>query len=129
MKIQGIDHISINAKKFSDSVRFYSDILGFEKMETVNFDGYSISYFKLPGNARLELFDYYGNNPETQRDETEVGLRHLAFTVENVAVHEAELRAQGVPIVLPTTEIPALGARVLLFSDPNGVVLEFCEKL
>ena len=26
-------------------------------------------------------------------------------------------------------DLPNLGARVLLFLDPNGVTLEFCEKL
>jgi hypothetical protein len=34
-----------------------------------------------------------------------------------------------VQITLSTLDLPNLGARVLLFLDPNGVVLEFCEKL
>ena len=38
-------------------------------------------------------------------------------------------RAEGVEITLPTCDLPNLGARVLLFLDPNGVTLEFCEKL
>jgi catechol 2,3-dioxygenase-like lactoylglutathione lyase family enzyme len=49
--------------------------------------------------------------------------------VEDVAVHEQLLRAEGVEITLPTCDLPNLGARVLLFLDPNGVTIEFCEKL
>jgi len=49
--------------------------------------------------------------------------------VEGVAEHEKRLRAEGVEITLPTCDLSNLGARVLLFLDPNGVTLEFCEKL
>ncbi len=31
--------------------------------------------------------------------------------------------------MLPTTDLPALGARVVLFLDPNGVTLEFCQPI
>jgi len=129
MKIKQIEHIAINTRNFEESAKFYRDILGFKQMETVELDGFSINYFELPGGNRLELFDYRGSNREVEREENDVGLRHLAFTVENVAEHEKELREAGVTIALPTTELPALGVRVLLFLDPNGVTLEFCEKL
>jgi predicted enzyme related to lactoylglutathione lyase len=49
--------------------------------------------------------------------------------VKDVAKHESELRKAGVEVTLPTTELPSLGARVLLFLDPNGVTVELCEKL
>ena len=39
------------------------------------------------------------------------------------------LRDKDVRIVLPTTDIPSLGVCVVLFLDPSGVTLEFCEKL
>jgi hypothetical protein len=39
------------------------------------------------------------------------------------------LREAGVEITLSTCDLPNLGARVLLFLDPNGVTIEFCEKL
>jgi len=49
--------------------------------------------------------------------------------VEDVAAHEKQLRLAGVEITLPTCDLPNLGVRVLLFLDPNGVTLEFCEKI
>jgi catechol 2,3-dioxygenase-like lactoylglutathione lyase family enzyme len=49
--------------------------------------------------------------------------------VQDVAEHERLLRDAGVEITLPTCDLPNLGARVVLFLDPNGITLEFCEKL
>ncbi len=129
MKILGIEHVSINVADMAASVEFYGRTLGLERLQTVPENGFAITYFALPGGRRLELFDYGGENPRPVRGETDVGLRHLALEVAGVAAAERELRARGVPIVLPTTELPELGVRVLLFEDPNGVTLEFCERL
>jgi catechol 2,3-dioxygenase-like lactoylglutathione lyase family enzyme len=129
MKIKGIEHVSINVADMEASLAFYGGVLGFERQQTVPEGGFEISYFRLPDGRRLELFDYKGSSPAPARGDSDVGLRHLAFEVEGVAAAEAELRSKGVRITLPTIELPELGARVLLFLDPNGVTLEFCEKL
>ena len=129
MDIKKIDHVSINIANFEKSLDFYSRILGFQRQQTVDCGDFDITYFELPDGSRLEFFDYHGKSPSQIRAENEIGLRHLAFQVADVAAHEAHLRAHGVEITLPTTELPSLNARVLLFLDPNGVTLEFCEKL
>jgi len=129
LNIRGIEHVSINTIDFDRSVDFYTRILGFKQQQTVDCGEFDITYFALPGGTRLELFDYHGKNPVIPLGEDVAGLRHLAFEVENVAAHEATLRAEGVEITLPTCDLPNLGVRVLLFLDPNGVTLEFCEPL
>ena len=129
MKVKGIDHVSLNVKDIKASVEFYGKVLGFRQLETVPFDGFSLVYFEIPGGGRLELFDYGGKNPKTERDETEAGLRHLAFAVDDVDEAERRLRAQGVKITLPATDLPSLNSRAILFLDPNGVTLEYCQKM
>ena len=130
MKVRGIDHVSINVRDMEASAKFYADVLGFRKLQTVPMDGgFSITYFEIPGGGRMELFDYAGANRAVQREESEVGLRHLAFSVDDVAAAERVLRGKGESIVLPTTDLPSLGAKVLLFLDPNGVTLEFCQPI
>ncbi|PWB56612.1 MAG: hypothetical protein C3F13_00625 [Anaerolineales bacterium] len=129
MKIKQIDHVSINVTDIQKSLDYYGRILGLTQQQTVDMGEFTITYFALPGGSRLELFDYHGKNPANPRAEDEVGLRHIAFQVEDVAAHEARLRSDGVQITLPTCALPDLGMRVLLFLDPNGVTLEFCEKL
>ena len=129
MNIRNIDHIAINCIDLTRSLDFYERILGFKRLQTVDCGDFDILYFALPNGARLELFDYHGRNRELVREDADSGLRHVAFQVEDVAAHEQLLRAEGVEITLPTCDLPNLGARVLLFLDPNGVTIEFCEKL
>jgi len=129
MEIKRVDHIAVNTIDFKQSICFYRDLLGFKQLGTVDMGDFTITYLELPGGGRLELFDYRGGNKSCERAESEAGLRHLAFEVDDVRKHEEILRAADVKIILTTTELPPLGARVLLFVDPNGVTLEFCEKL
>jgi catechol 2,3-dioxygenase-like lactoylglutathione lyase family enzyme len=129
VKIGNIDHVAINCRDLDKSLDFYGRVLGLKKLQTVDCGDFDILYFALPGGGRLELFDYRGRNRNLERAESDSGLRHLAFQVEDVAAHEALLRSEGVEITLSTCDLPNLGARVLLFLDPNGVTIEFCEKL
>ena len=129
MKVKGINHISLNVKDIKASIEFYGKVLGFRQLETVPFEGFSLVYFQIPGGGRLELFDYGGKNPKTDRDETEVGWRHLAFEVDDVDEAERHLRGHGVKITLAATDLPSLGSRAILFLDPNGITLEYCQKM
>ena len=130
MKVRAVDHISINVKDLAESEAFYAGVLGFRRLSTVPMDGgFSITYLEIPGGGRMELFDYHGTSRHPAREDSDIGLRHLCFAVDDVAAAETSFRAMGVPILLPTTDIPALGARVMLFLDPNGVTLELAEPL
>ena len=129
MNIKAIDHIAINCVDRRKSLDFYERILGFKQLQTVDCGEFDILYLALPNGSRLELFDYRGRNQVVIHQESDSGLRHLAFQVEDVAAHEILLRAEGVEVMLSTSDLPSLGARVLLFLDPNGVTIEFCESL
>jgi glyoxylase I family protein len=129
LEIGNIDHIAINCIDIQKSLEFYGRILGFKHLQTVDCGDFNIIYFALPGEARLELFDYHAQNRNPERQESDGGLRHIAFQVVDVAAHEELLKAAGVEITLSTCDLPNLNARVLLFLDPNGVTIEFCEKL
>ena len=129
MKIGSIDHVAINCIDIQKSLDFYGRILGFKQLQTVDCGDFDITYFALPGGGRLELFDFHGRNRSPARENGDAGLCQLAFQVEDVAAHEQALKAEGVQITLSTCDLPDLGARVLLFLDPNGATLEFCEKL
>ena len=129
MKIKNIDHIAINCIDLKKSLDFYGRILGLKQLQTVDCGDFDIVYFALPKGGRLELFDYHGKNRTLSHKEDDSGLRHVAFQVQDVAAHESLLRSEGVEVSLSTCDLPDLGARVLLFLDPNGVTVEFCETL
>jgi catechol 2,3-dioxygenase-like lactoylglutathione lyase family enzyme len=129
MKIRGVAHVAINTADIGRSVDFYGRILGWKQGESVPFEGFSLVYFDIPGGGRLELFDYGGKNPKATREESEAGLRHLAFAADDVDEAERHLRANGVPITMPATDLPSLKCRAILFLDPNGVTLELSQKM
>jgi catechol 2,3-dioxygenase-like lactoylglutathione lyase family enzyme len=124
-----IDHVAINCKEINKSLDFYGRILGFEQLQTVDCGDFDIIYFALPNSGRLELFDYHGKNRNPAREDSDCGLRHLAFKVKDVKAHERVLLSEGVTITLSTRDLPNLKSRVLLFLDPDGTTIEFCENI
>ena len=93
MKIRRIDHLSINVTNAARSYAFYRRVLGLKQLNTVDCGDFAITYFALPDGGRLELFDYHGKNAPHPHNESDAGMRHLAFEVEDVAKHEKLLKA------------------------------------
>ena len=59
--IKDINHVSINVKDMDASIDFYQDILGFEKLKSVDMPemDLDITYFQMSGvNSMLELIHY-----------------------------------------------------------------------
>lgn len=129
MKILGFNHIGINILDFDRSIAFYRDVLNVSVQKTVKMDDCTITYLIFENGERIELFDYYGGNVQQETEDSRVGYRHIAIQVDDVEAWEQHLRAHNVPIVLAATDIVDLGVQVLLFKDPNGVVLEFCKPI
>jgi catechol 2,3-dioxygenase-like lactoylglutathione lyase family enzyme len=54
MRAVELNHVSIHAKDLSESVRFYSEVLGLETIPTPNF-GYPVQWLRL-GDRQLHIF-------------------------------------------------------------------------
>jgi catechol 2,3-dioxygenase-like lactoylglutathione lyase family enzyme len=68
-----INHVSVNALDLQESVDFYVDLLGCEKLATPNF-GIPVQWLAL-GNTQLHLFE---------RDLKPTSHHHLGITVDDV---------------------------------------------
>lgn len=55
MRATGFNHVSINAHNLDESVRFYAEVLGMEKIPTYDF-GFPVQYFRL-GELQLHIFE------------------------------------------------------------------------
>lgn len=147
----GIDHINIVVSDLARSVRFYTDVLGFRKTHDVTMEGDWIeriiglkgvkglvAFVEPPGGGpRIELLQYVTPAgralAENSRANT-LGLRHLAFRVDDIAAMAAKLRAAGVTFFSEPVSVPqgvvkfAAGDKSLCyFLDPDGTILELCE--
>jgi catechol 2,3-dioxygenase-like lactoylglutathione lyase family enzyme len=73
IQVPQINHVSINALDLEDSVRFYEDLLGAERIDTPNF-GIPVQWLAL-GRTQLHLFE---------RDLQPTSHHHLGITVDDL---------------------------------------------
>ena len=119
-------HIAIICSDYAKAKEFYIDKLGFELFREVyrpQFDDYLRMLRQ--GDTVLELF-IKPNAPQRVNNPEALGLRHLAFHVEDVAVAAAWLNGMGIATE-PIRVDPINGGRYTFFKDPDGLPLELHE--
>lgn len=136
--IRGVDHIGITVSDLNRSVDFYRNVLGLEVGERWEFEpdatlGSSmrlpckVVFIKVDG-SRFELLD---NAERTKaRPEglpgTTVGIHHIAFAVDGIHEHVSALQKKGIHFSTGPVDIKDL--TVAFLEDPDGNMLELCEK-
>jgi catechol 2,3-dioxygenase-like lactoylglutathione lyase family enzyme len=149
--IRGIDHFNIVVADLARSVKFYTEVLGFRKTHDVVMEGEWIeriiglkgvkglvAFVEPPGGGpRLELLEYRAPAgaalPENSRANT-IGVRHIAFRVDDINAMATKLRSAGVTLFSDPVKVPpgvvkfvAGDKSLCYFLDPDGVILELCE--
>jgi catechol 2,3-dioxygenase-like lactoylglutathione lyase family enzyme len=149
--IKAVDHINIVVSNLQRSVDFYTQLLGFTILRKAHLEGEWIErivglkdvsadvvYIVAPeGEPRIELLSYASPRgvalPLNSLPNT-IGLRHIAFRVDDIQNLYATLKDAGVhllgePVTVPTGVIKHdAGQKTLLyFTDPDGVLLELAE--
>lgn len=126
MDLKQIHHVAIIVSDYEVSRKFYVETLGF-KVIRENYrperDDYKLD-LELAG-CELELFSGKNNPPRPSYPEA-LGLRHLAFWVEDMDAVVRELREKGVDTE-PVRTDPFTGRRMTFFLDPDGLPLELHE--
>lgn len=131
MLVNTIDHITINVKDLQKTFSFYESVLGLEKLDFTMDLGFGIIYYmQLPGGTRLELIDYRTSEKSLETTDTDLGIyRHVAFTVDSLDEMKARCVKWGAMINLERDFNKFLNCFVMLVNDPNGVEIEFVEKV
>lgn len=123
-----VHHIAIICSNYEKSKKFYVETLGLEIIREV-YRAERASYkldLALGGEYIIELFSFLNPPKRTSRPEA-VGLRHLAFLVNNLEESVNELRQKGV--VAEQIRVDEFtGKRFTFFADPDGLPLELYEK-
>ena len=126
--LKSVHHVAIICSDYEASKKFYTEIMGLEIMaEHYRAERHSYKLdLKLGDQYVIELFSFPNPPKRTSRPEA-TGLRHLAFTVDNLEVTIELLKEKGV-----TTEPIRIdeytGKRFTFFSDPDGLPLELYEN-
>ena len=119
-------HIAVISSSWEKAREFYVNKLGFELVREVYRPAQN-DYLRMLslGETTLELFirpdaPQRVNNPEA------MGLRHLAFRVEDAVAAAAWLNARGIETE-PIREDLVNGGKFTFFRDPDGLPLEIHE--
>ena len=119
-------HAAIICSDYARSKAFYVDTLGFSVIREVWREERQDYLTMLQnGEVVLELFTK-PNAPARPTQPEALGLRHLAFRVEDAEQAAAWLRERGVETE-PVREDPVNGGRMTFFRDPDGLPLELHE--
>jgi len=119
-------HIAIICSDYAKAKEFYIDKLGFELFREVyrpEFDDY-LRMMRM-GDTVLELF-IKPDAPQRPTNPEAMGMRHLAFHVEDIEQAVAWLTEKGIETE-PIREDKCNGGRYTFFKDPDGLPLEFHE--
>lgn len=126
MELNKIHHIAIIGSDYQKSKHFYVDLLGF-KIIRENYrnerDDYKIDLKR--GDLEIELF-IIKNAPKRPSYPEALGLRHLAFYVEDVEAMVTQLNQKGIKTE-PIRIDDYTNKKMTFFFDPDGLPLEIHE--
>jgi catechol 2,3-dioxygenase-like lactoylglutathione lyase family enzyme len=135
--IKRADHVALSVKDIESAIAFYRDVIGMEKVfdreygdtmaRLIGVEGTKtrIVHMKL-GESIVELFDYHhpkGREPRPDRLQSDYGLTHIGFIVEDFWSTYRHLVERGVRFLADPVEVRP-GVHVAYF---HGAEYEVCE--
>ena len=119
-------HIAIICSDYARAKEFYMDKLGFELYREFHRPAQCDYLWMLrKGDTVLELF-IRPDAPQRVTNPEAMGLRHLAFHVEDIGPAVDWLNSMGIETE-PIREDKVNGGRFTFFRDPDGLPLELHE--
>jgi glyoxylase I family protein len=123
-ELAGISHIDLTVTDVDRSVRFYTEVLGFEVVRRFERADFRLADMRHPRLGAEMCVRQPAANDGSAFDESRTGLDHLSFRVANRAELERwqeHFEHHGVTYT-PIVDAP-YGA-VLVFRDPDNIQLE-----
>jgi catechol 2,3-dioxygenase-like lactoylglutathione lyase family enzyme len=114
-----LDHYNVRTRKFTETVHFYSDVLGLENGPRPNF-AVPGAWMYSEGRPVVHLVDLRATD-EMQKPDSGV-VHHVAFVSRGFRTMKNHLAGKGVDF--RTVEVPDTEIWQIFITDPNGVVVE-----
>ena len=144
MVIRETRHIGIVVSDMDKNLHFWRDVMGLKVVkdfwEEGNFidtiqhlQGVKLHMIKLaaPDNSMVELLkdESHPTPPPEHNSLCDRGIRHIAFTVDDVQDAWSTLRKEGCEVLSEPVTSPDGKARLFFARDPEGSLLEIVEVL
>jgi catechol 2,3-dioxygenase-like lactoylglutathione lyase family enzyme len=143
MAIKRMEHVGIVVEDLAAATEFFVE-LGFELLgegsvegdwvdRIVGLDGIEVenAMVQTPdGHGRLELIKFHSPPAEGggEQPANTLGIRHIAFAVDDVDATVAGLRARGAELVGEIVQYKD-NYRLCYVRGPEGIIVELAEKL
>lgn len=96
MAIKRMHHVCIQTEQYNESVKFYTDILGFEIVEeTAGFHGRDFNTWLKLGDFMIELQTPKKGDTLNPWTSVNAGIVHMCFVVDNVNEEYNRIKALG----------------------------------
>lgn len=127
MNFSKLHHIAIICSDYEKSKKFYTEILGFKILNETyrkERDSYKLD-LAINESTQIELFSF-PNPPDRLTHPEAQGLRHIAFSIDDIDLVVKELSDAGVVTESIRTD-DVTGKRFTFFADPDGLPIEIYE--
>lgn len=117
-----IDFFSIYTDKMSETIKFYTEFLGFKHEKTVDAEGgVKLAFLNDGAGGNIELVDRGEPTPESKNCP-------VAITIIVDSIYEIEKKVldAGLVMTFGPMKMPS-GVSLLHVEDPNGVTINFVE--
>lgn len=135
-----MDHVGLSVRDMERAISFYQDTIGMEKVldrefelslaKIIGMEGAKARVVHMSlGESVIELFHYHfpkGREPEFEKNQSDLGLIHIGFMVENFSETYETLKERGVQFLGEKVEIRP-GVFVAYFKGVEGEVCEMRE--
>ncbi|HEX4808077.1 MAG TPA: methylmalonyl-CoA epimerase [Bryobacteraceae bacterium] len=127
-----IDHLGIAVNSLAEALRFYSDQLGIENVQTETVAAEGVNVAMLPaGGPRIELLEAIGGDSTIAKfiAKRGPGLHHVALRVDDLAATVERLALAGARLL--NEPRPGAGGHLYVFVHPastGGVLLELIQR-
>lgn len=140
--IARVDHLNIVVSDLDQAKEFFF-LLGFTEGIAAELDagflekvtgirgasGRFVALHHAGSNLSIELLKFdAGPAPEPGIGTADrIGMRHLAFAVDDIEAEVARLKARGVEFISPIQVWEKTGKKLVYFHGPDGILLEFAQ--
>jgi glyoxylase I family protein len=128
MQLNKIHHVAIICSDYDKSKDFYVNVLGLTVLKETyreSRNSYKLD-LQVGGLYQIELFSFPQPAERPSYPEA-MGLRHLAFEVDDLEVAAEELKSKNISVEEIRID-PITDKKFTFFVDPDGLPLELYEK-
>lgn len=125
--ITGIAHNAVTVRDMDESLRFYTEALGFKRAFDIDNPKNGepwIVYLNICRGQFLELF--YGGTEDNPWRDSLIGFNHFCFEVDDIFATVERIRAAGYPIDVEPNQGCDMNWQAWV-TDPNGVRIELMK--